>query len=121
LQLSAVNDQVRIGRVAIEGDWTAGSIVAGVKDVEGNGFGNGDDIANFAKRSPFISTIASIQVNGSVSGTAAAGDHFGFTAEWIQNVQISGASVPLTSGPGNDQRLTVPGGTTDDFTINEVK
>ena len=118
-ELNPVNDQVRIGRVVVQGNWTAGNIVAGVKDVDGNGFGNRDDVSK--KPSPFISTIASIQIGGSVSGTPAAGDDFGFSAEWIKHVQIGGNNVPLNPRPGNDQLLAIPGAITGDITINEVK
>jgi hypothetical protein len=120
VEVIPVNDQVRIGRVTVQGDWTAGSIAAGVEDVEGNGFGNADDMASFSGSPAVISTIASIQIGGKVSGTTATGDHFGFTADWVKRVQIGGVNVPLTPGPGNDRLLAVPGVTTGDFTINEI-
>jgi hypothetical protein len=83
-----------IGSVLVKGDWSASSISAGVKDVNGNGYGNMDDVAIVPGNDGAIaSRIASIIIGGSVSGSGAAGDHFAFVAQEIGIVRIGGGTV----------------------------
>jgi hypothetical protein len=112
---NAVNGNAQIGAVNISQNWTASSLVAGVVDVDGDGFGDEDDTRIAGGT---LSKIASIVIGGTVTGTVASDDHFGFEAQTIGSVKIGGALKPLTSG-----RDTIPlAGTpvTDDTSIREV-
>jgi hypothetical protein len=114
------NPDVQIGRISVLGDWTAGSIVAGVADFRRDGFGNADDAQISYESASILSSIASIQIGGAVHGTARDGDHYGFTAEWIEHVQVGGQDVPLNLGAGNDRYPPPVLAATSDVTVLEV-
>jgi hypothetical protein len=96
-----------IGSVRVGGDWIASNLVAGVVDTNGDGFGNNDDDVIAVDNDPNIrSRIASIVIKGSVSGTAATGDRFAFTAQDIGSLKIGGRVVPLEPGPGDFMLLS---------------
>ena len=101
-----------IGGVTVGGDLVASSIVAGVRNPGFPNFGNDADIAF---PSTTISRIGAITVRGSVMGTIAAGDHFGFVAEQIGGVTIGKTkqTIPAVGG------FTAIG-TTGDVTIHVV-
>jgi hypothetical protein len=52
-----------------------------------------------------LARIGSITIGGTVRGTSAAGDSFGFIAEEIGRVKIGGSDRALVSGPSNDNQL----------------
>jgi len=109
----------RIGAVVVGGDWRAADLVAGAAAGADNFFGTADDIVRSDNGSTLIAAIARITIKGSVLGTAAAGDHFGFVAEKLGKLKIAGAVVALTPGPRNDLD-GVPLGATVDFGAREV-
>ena len=51
------------------------------------------------------------------SGSAAAGDHFGITAQRIGKLSIDGAVVPLDSSAADDVLLDT---TNNDFRVVEI-
>lgn len=89
------NASAQIGAVTVGGNWVASSLVAGVRDVGNDGFGDADD--GPAGSATTISKIASITVGGLVRGSTAANDHFGFTAGSIGSFKAQGASYPLAT------------------------
>jgi hypothetical protein len=108
-----------IGSVAVKGDWLASSISAGVKDMNGNGFGNADDAVSAMNNAPaIVSRIASIVIGGSIGGSATAGDTFGFVAQQIGIVKIAGSTV-FTGTAATDAAKAIPNITNDLF-IREV-
>jgi len=120
--LTPTNADAQIGAVTVGHDWIAGSIAAGVVDVNGDGFGNADDALTSNSDDPNLhSRIGSIVIGGQLMGTTAAGDHFGFTAEKVGALSIAGTVIPLQAGPHNDDVIlgatNLPGG---DFTVREV-
>lgn len=117
--LTPTNGAASIGAVNVGGSWTASSLVAGAKNpASGNtNFGDANDVADGTGLSAAISKIVSISIGGAVSGTAAAGDHFGFVAEQIGSFRLGGLVIPLTPGAHNDNR---PLGSTGDVNIHEV-
>jgi hypothetical protein len=112
---NGVNGNAQIGTVAVTGDWIGSSLVAGVLDVEGDGFGDVDDAVI---EGGTISKIASIVIEGNVTGTADTGDQFGFVAQTIASVKIAGASQRLTSG--TDVIPLAGNPITNDTSIREV-
>jgi hypothetical protein len=90
-----VNPDATVGKVLVKGDWIASSLVAGIDDVTNDGFGQ-NDIVIAGDTTPAISKIASVVIKGIARGTAAAGDHYGITAQQIGKVSIGGELVPLT-------------------------
>jgi hypothetical protein len=115
---AAVNADASIGTVRVIGNWTASDIVAGVQDTNGNGFGNADDvkIAGGTDRTDLISQIAAINISGTITGTAASGDHFGFTAQRILGLRNGGVPLGFTAVPNQSFEL----GATGDVTAREV-
>lgn len=92
----ALNPDAQIGSVTVAGNWTASSLVAGVADIGADGFANEDDRPIVGANNPnIISRIAAIRIDGAITGTAAAGDHFGFVAEQIIAFSHAGDRVPL--------------------------
>jgi hypothetical protein len=94
----------QIGSVFIGRDFVRSSIVASVKDVNGDGFGNGDDTRNTAvgDSAKIVSSIASVIIKGAVTGTAGTTDHFGIVAEVIGAVTVGKTKIVLTKGASND-------------------
>ncbi len=92
-----------IGAVQVGGNWTGSSITAGaLLGVDGK-VGTSDDTANTTGDDPaLVSRIASIQIKGSVTGTAAAGDSYGFVAQKIGAFKMGASKLTLTTGAGND-------------------
>lgn len=91
----AANADASIGSVVVKGNWTASNLIAGVQDVDEDGFGDADDvrIVGGVDRSDFISTIAKIQIDGVVAGTVEGDDHFGFEAERILSVKAGSTKL----------------------------
>ncbi len=98
--VSGQNGNASIGAVRVGGDWIASSLAAGVNDTNGNGFGNDDQRIAGAT---LVARIASITIKGTVAGTAAGSDHFGFTAAEIGAFRASGFIAQLTA-----QKETIP-------------
>jgi hypothetical protein len=116
----ASNPDAQIGAVAVKGSWTRGDIVAGVTDGGAAGFGTTGDVKMPGFDNPkLISQIASITVTGGVVGTAAAGDHFGFTAQRIGAMKLGPTVVPF-SNILTEEFFELLAVSTNDFTAREV-
>ena len=113
----AVNPDAQIGKVLVKGDWIASSLVAGVQDITGDGFGRNDTVIAGDTTPSVLSKIAKVVIKGTATGSAAAGDHFGITAQVIGKVIIGGASVPLSNALPDDVLLDEANG---DFRIVEL-
>ena len=110
------NADASIGAVKVGGDWSASDLVAGAQDTGNTGFGLGDTLQ--AGGSPtVIARIASISIKGAVTGSIIVGDNYGFVAEQIDSVKISGRALKLDDGPSNDSILIA---FTDDVRVLEV-
>jgi hypothetical protein len=112
-----INADARIGRVVVKGDWTASSLVAGIDDSTGDGFGQNDTVIAGDSTPSVLSTIASIVIKGTASGSAAPGDHFGLTAQRIGKLSIDGNPIPLSKDAVDNILLD---GTNNDFRVVEV-
>lgn len=93
------NGNAQIGSVTVGGDWITSSIFAGVRDVDGNGFGGADDlVASNAATGP-VASIASIMIKGDVIGSIVpSATTFGFVAQQIGKFKAGNAAPVLTSG-----------------------
>jgi hypothetical protein len=111
-----INADAAIGKVKVGHDWVASSLVAGAQDAGAAGFGVGDTLQSIGN-TPLIARIASITIKGSVTGSLAAGDNFGFVAQQIDKLVIAGRSIALTAGPSNNNVLIA---FTDDVHLLEV-
>ncbi|MEO8353626.1 MAG: Calx-beta domain-containing protein, partial [Chthoniobacteraceae bacterium] len=97
---SGVNAGAGIGKIIVNGRFMASSIVAGVADATGDGFGRND--AMIAGANAVIAQIARITIKGAAMGTMDDdGDQFGITAQKIGKTKINGSKVPVTSGADN--------------------
>ena len=97
-----VNGDAGIGTVTITGNFTASSIVAGIKDDTANGFGVNDihipgfDSPVIGTADKILSKIASLTIKGSIEGTpGVVGDSYGITAQKIGKAKIAGVKVIL--------------------------
>jgi hypothetical protein len=107
LDTVGTNGDAQIGSVTVSGDWAASDLVAGVLSVNGE-FGDSDDVAIPTGSSEMVSRIASLVINGSVSGTNVPDtDHFGFVAQQIGTVKVAGSSSPMLPADVSISRLAV--------------
>ena len=113
-----VNPDAQIGPVTVDGNWIASDLVAGVQDVAGDGFGNDDDAAIGAGNPNIISRIASVVIQGAITGSADASDHFGFVAEEIAFFKYNGSVVALDPGTRDVQSLDLQN---NDVFLREVQ
>jgi hypothetical protein len=123
-----VNGNAQIGAVRVGGDWIASTLAAGIENYGANGIdedGFGDDNVNFGDANDHvinnvansIARIASIRIKGLVSGSATAGDHFGFVSHQIGSFKSLGFTAPLS--PSTDTAIALSL-VTGDVTIQEV-
>ncbi len=96
LALAATNKDAAIGTITIGRDFTASSIVAGIKSGVDMLFGTADDLP-IAAATPALSRITALTVKGQVFGTAAMSDHFGVIAQQIGPVKVGG--IPFATKP----------------------
>ncbi len=94
---TGLNPDAQIGSVSVLHDWIASSIAAGIAPTDAF-FGNSDDAsitpsAGFTNSPTIVSKIASILIGGQLIGSDALDDSFGFVAESIGSLKISGTSV----------------------------
>lgn len=127
--LAPVNGDAQIGAVKVTGDWAASNLVAGAMNLGaddaagGNGanadnvnFGDAHDVSIGVGNAGITAKIASITIAGQVFGTPGtvnSTDHFGFVAEQIGPVKISGS---LIIRPADLQVV----GETPDVTIHTI-
>ncbi|MEO8351612.1 MAG: hypothetical protein ABI680_07770, partial [Chthoniobacteraceae bacterium] len=95
-----INADAGIGEIMVDGDWIASSAVAGVEDTTGDGYGINDALIG-GGNADIVSKIASITIAGAVEGRAAAGDHFGITAQQIGKLTVGRDRQPLEVGGGD--------------------
>jgi hypothetical protein len=111
----------QIGAVKVGGAWIASDLIAGVKDVNADGFGNADDVkqpTGGADNPAILSRIASITIGGPVVGTSGvSGDRFAFEAQSIGAFKLGGEAFVLRAGGGNDNFNI---GVTGDVRLREV-
>ena len=89
-----------------------------MRDAGNNGFGNPDDVViPGADADGILSRIASILIRGTVVGSGAAGDHFGFTAQQIGSFKAGGIKAVLNSSTNLPLELSLA---TGDVTLREV-
>jgi fibronectin-binding autotransporter adhesin len=113
----ARNPDASAGKVVVNGNWVAASLVAGVFDETGDGFGQNDQPIDGDTTSKIISRIASIVIKGAVTGTTAEGDHYGFTAQQIGKLSIAGEKIALLKSAKDNLLLDETNG---DFRLVEV-
>ena len=120
------NEDASIGKIVVDGDWHASTVLTG-SGAGPDGFeGTADDsTANNTQR--LFSHIAAIVIGGQAFGTLTVGDSFGIIAEEIGKLKVGGIRFRLESGehsPGDLFPLgaTVPGpnGLPSDFVIGEI-
>jgi hypothetical protein len=112
--VSPVNGNAQVGTVTVGGDWISSSLVAGVQDGGSAGFGDaGDTIIG----SGTIAKIASIRIKGTVIGTSAGGDQFGFVSHTIGSFKAGNIVLPFTATSLEFFNLSL---NTDDVTVREI-
>jgi len=90
----ATNADAQIGAVKVTGNWTASDLVAGVEDADGDGFGDEDDrLITASNNAKIVAQIASVLISGTVSGTEAGGDRFGFVAQKFGSFSVGTPAV----------------------------
>jgi len=95
--LNPLNGEAQIGAVHVAGNWTASDLVAGIEDETGDGFGSATNSIIPGGNPAIVSKIASVVITGSVTGTAASGDHFGFVAHLLGPLTIGGTKISVKS------------------------
>jgi hypothetical protein len=100
----ARNPDASAGKVTVNGDWSASSLVAGIFDTTHDGFGQNDAPIAGDQTANILGRIASVVIKGTATGSAAPGDHYGITAEKIGKLSINGDKIAL-SGSQNDNIL----------------
>lgn len=114
----AFNPAAQIGNIRVNGDWIASNIVAGIEDADANGFGTaGDVVVEGENPNQIVSHIASITIGGTVRGSDATGDHFGFVAQKIGSVRIAGTATTLNANSDDVVELDLTNG---DTTLREI-
>jgi hypothetical protein len=107
--LKAVNGSAQIRSVFVGGDWGASSLSAGVADRGQAGFGDNSDQIFETHTAAIVSSIASIQIRGAVSGTSGGTDQFGFVAGSIGALTIGKAKTALHSNSQDSIGIAVTG------------
>lgn len=102
----------------IGANWTASSLIAGVRAGADGMFGTDDD-SRIAGPGSTVARIASIVIAGKANGTAEAGDHFGFVAKGIGFLKVDGVKFSLIPGASNDL-AGQPVGSSGDLRAREV-
>ncbi len=102
--LTAINGDAQIGMVKVGGDWAASNLVAGAMNAaSGNKiFGDGNEASIGAGRADITAKIASIVIDGAVSGRPG-GATFGFVAEQIVSFKFNGTAVALAADAHTDK------------------
>lgn len=112
---NALNGDAQIGSVKVTGNWAGSSMAAGVLDVGVDGFGSADDTVISGGNPAILSKIASVVIDGNVTGRADA-SQVGFVAQQIDFMSIAGSKVALTTAK-NTIVLTT---SLNEITIREV-
>jgi hypothetical protein len=111
------NADASAGKVVINGDWTASSLVAGIFDATADGFGRNDTVIPHDSTTEISSRIASVVIKGTATGSTAAGDSYAITAQEIGKVMIGGRKIALSKDEKDDVLID---GENGDFRVVEV-
>jgi hypothetical protein len=111
--LNTINGNAQIGTISIGGNLVASNLIAGVRDFNGDGFGNADDII-IGNLPNSIAKIAGTAVGGVVIGTPASGDRFAIESHRIGSLTINGFTVPVAGS------VSLSPLTGDDVTAREL-
>ncbi len=117
--LTGLNPDAGIGKVIVNGNWSASSLVAGILDATADGFGQNDIVIPEPVTDDILSRIASLTIKGSGTGSANANDYFGITAQEIGQVKIGPTRIPLSNDPATPDNLLLDE-TNQDFRLVEV-
>ena len=99
------NPDASIGTIEVEGNWNASSVVAGVTDTTGDGFGRNDGLIAGDTTPGLFARIASITLKGIATGSGeSTTDHFGITAQQIGRMLAGSTPFPSIAG-ANDLLL----------------
>jgi hypothetical protein len=114
------NPDAQIGKLMVDGNWTASSVSAGTQPGTDGLFGTEDDdfVLVNGEETPGLAAIAKVVIRGELDGTSGTGDHFGFVAGRIGTVSINGLTVPLTAG--QTDVIDLPA-STKDVTLRELR
>jgi hypothetical protein len=92
-----VNPDATIGKVVVKGNWIQSSLVAGVDDSTGDGFGRNDTVIAGDVTPSITSRIASVVIKGSATGSSSiSDDHFGIVAQQVGKLSIGGSRIDLS-------------------------
>jgi hypothetical protein len=111
------NPDASSGKVMVNGNWSASSLVAGVFDATDDGFGRNDVLIEGDVTPRILARIASIVIKGQATGSAAGGDHYAITAQQVGKLSINGEKVLLNKDAKDDVLLDQTNG---DFRVVEV-
>jgi hypothetical protein len=115
----AKNPDASGGKVVVNGDWTASSLVAGVFDGTGDGFGQNDALIEGDTTERIFARIASIVIKGTATGSAAEGDHYAITAQQVGKLSINGEKLTLSKGTTEKDDILLDE-TNGDFRVIEI-
>jgi hypothetical protein len=101
------------GKLTIGGNWVASTLAADISPGTDQRFGTPDDLLIFNNTT---AAIKSIIIKGTVAGTSAVGDSFGFVARTI-GIFKSANSAPTLSSTAAD---VIPIGGTGDVALREI-
>jgi hypothetical protein len=114
--LAAKNASAQINSVDVSGTAEGLSVVAGAKAGKDHLFGTQDD--KKIGRSSILSQISSVVISGNTITSPDTADHYGIVAAEVTSVSVNGSALSLTSGPHNDQNVSV--GAAADITVEEI-
>ncbi len=96
-----INADASIGKIIVDGNWTASSAVAGIQDATSDGYGINDALIATNDNADILSRIASITIAGAVTGSENPTDHFGITAEQVGEFKLGRARQTVIPGNGD--------------------
>jgi hypothetical protein len=99
------NPDASAGKVVVKGDWSASSLVAGVFDATGDGFGQNDATISGDTTPDIFARIASVVIKGTVTGSANPDEHYAITAQQIGKLSINNEKIPLNKDTPDDIQL----------------
>jgi hypothetical protein len=115
----AKNPDASGGKVVVNGDWKASSLVAGVFDASGDGFGQNDELIEGDATERIFARIASIVIKGTATGSGAEGDHYAITAQQVGKVSVNGEKLTLSKSTAEKDDILLDQ-TNGDFRLVEV-
>lgn len=118
-----LNADASIGAIVVNKNWSASSVLAGVGAGTDTLEGTTDDdkLSGIGVRdnARIYSSIASVLIKGTATGSATLGESFGIVAEQIGKAQIGTTKLAFTKGARGANDFFPIAGTTN-FTIGEV-